>query len=595
MWSDVESEKDYLNFSEISQIATDIISSPSMLPVSIGIFGNWGAGKSSILKLIEGKLRQDENHFLVVRFDAWLYQGFDDARSALIEVIATELEASAKDNEPLIQKVKKLLSRVDGFRALGLLAEGAALFAGVPTGGLIYRGMGTASGLANGINNAEEYQALGNTAKEIKEVTNSIIRPEEKRSPPQQISAFRKEYGEVLSGLGKTLVVVIDNLDRCIPSHAIQTLEAIRLFLFINNTAFVIAADEDMIRSSVGEYFKGSSERHQIDYLDKLIQIPIRVPKAGIREIRSYLFMLYAIDCKLDDESLKKLHQVLENSLQQAWKMAPIPVNEILSLLGRDASPELAIALDRADRIAPIMATSPIIQGNPRIVKRLLNVVRMRISIAKRRSIPLNEEIITKLVIFERCMGGDATAKLYQLIDSEEGKPKILYSLESVEEGDSPISLPDVWTSNPYSETFVREWARIDPPLANIDLRPALYLARETTQIPVHSTGLSEKGRDAVKILLNSLNASSPTIKQTIATLSPTEYLPVIEEMIKTFRCVSDWTTRPKGFSASIELAKLNEDAGKSLSRYLSSVFSSMGSQPPWLKAALKDQQWYKV
>lgn len=57
-----------------------------------------------------------------------------------------------------------------------------------------------------------------------------------------------------------------------------------------------------MIRSSVADYFKGASQRHQIDYLDKLIQVPIRVPKAGVREIRSYLFMLYAIEHGLEGE-----------------------------------------------------------------------------------------------------------------------------------------------------------------------------------------------------------------------------------------------------------------------------------------------------
>lgn len=58
-----------------------------MLPVSVGVFGNWGAGKSSLLKLIEQKLDQVEEDWIVIKFDAWLYQGYDDARAALLEVI----------------------------------------------------------------------------------------------------------------------------------------------------------------------------------------------------------------------------------------------------------------------------------------------------------------------------------------------------------------------------------------------------------------------------------------------------------------------------------------------------------------------------
>ncbi|MGO3223787.1 P-loop NTPase fold protein [Halomonas sp. AOP42-C1-46] len=71
-----------------------------------------------------------------------------------------------------------------------------------------------------------------------------LLKPKIQKSPPQQIDEFRKEYGEILKELGRPLVVVIDNLDRCLPTNAIHTLEAIRLSLFLTNTAFIIAADD---------------------------------------------------------------------------------------------------------------------------------------------------------------------------------------------------------------------------------------------------------------------------------------------------------------------------------------------------------------
>ncbi|POZ51282.1 KAP family P-loop NTPase fold protein [Methylovulum psychrotolerans] len=326
MWSDTESESDYLNFGEVSQLAVDILKSPDMLPCSIGVFGNWGAGKSSLLKLIEKDLQASGEDWIVIRFDAWLYQGFDDARAALLEVIATQLNQEANDNEGLAKKTKKLLARVNGFRLLGLVAEGAALLAGVPTGGMLARGVGALSELPDGIQDQEEYEELGKTGKDAVDQVKGLINAEKQTTPPQQISAFRKEYSEVLDELGKPLVVVIDNLDRCLPSNAIHTLEAIRLFLFLSNTAFIIAADEEMIRSSVANYFKGASDRHQIDYLDKLIQVPIRVPKAGIREIRSYLFMLYAVSHGVSKEKLEALRSGLEESLRQSWREEPISV-----------------------------------------------------------------------------------------------------------------------------------------------------------------------------------------------------------------------------------------------------------------------------
>lgn len=592
MWTDQESEKDYLNFGEVSQLAVDILTADGMLPVSVGIFGNWGAGKSSLLKLIEQRLEQDEREWIVIKFDAWLYQGYDDARAALLEVIATALTEAADGNTSLAQKARKLLTRVDGFRAMGLLTEGAALFAGIPTGGLIARSIGALTNATDGIQDQDEYQNLGKAGMEAKAQLGGLLKPEEHKSPPQQIDAFRKEYGEILEELGKPLVVVIDNLDRCLPSNAIHTLEAIRLFLFLTNTAFIIAADEEMIRSSVADYFKGASDRHQIDYLDKLIQVPIRVPKAGVREIRSYLFMLYAIDYRLPEDKLDKLRNGLEQALQQSWKDDPINRQDALALTGESEDGELARALARADRIAPLLANSPIIHGNPRIVKRLLNVVKMRSRIAQRRSMPLDEAIITKLVIFERCMGVEATADLYRLVDSEQGTPTLLKRLEEMD-GQIPSDAPKTWTDNPTTKSFLSEWAKLEPRLSGIDLRAAIYLSRETMPIGAYVVGLSPAGREVLKTLVDTKNTSSPTAEKLLDTLPLEEQIPVMEGVITHLRQFTDWTKQPKGFAGACLLARHSSDAARILVRYLQEV-NGGEKLPPWMTAALKEEQWHK-
>ena len=593
MWSDTESEKDYLNFGEVSQIAVDILSSEGMLPVSVGVFGNWGAGKSSLLKLIESRLKDSEKDWIVIRFDAWLYQGYDDARAALLEVIATELTKAASKNEGLAKKAKKLLSRVDGFRALGLLAEGAALFAGIPTGGILARGICALSDVSDGIQDQEEYENLGKTAKMAKERTNGLIKSEVKKSPPQQIDAFRKEYGEILEELGQPIVVIIDNLDRCLPTNAIHTLEAIRLFLFLTNTAFIIAADEEMIRSSVADYFKGASDRHQIDYLDKLIQVPIRVPKAGVREIRSYLFMLYAIEHGLPEDNLESLRNGLEKALQQSWKDDPISRQDALILACVAKDGELSRAFERADRIAPVLANSPILHGNPRIVKRLLNVVKMRSQIAHRRSMPLDEAVITKLVIFERCVGVEATADFYRLVDAEQGKPALLKQLEANIGEKIPDYAPKSWTDNPTTKAFISEWAQLEPKLSNVDLRAAIYLSRETMPIGTYVMGLSPAGREVMEILIDTKNTSSPTATKLLDTLPLEEQVPVMEGVISHLRQISEWSRKPKGFAGACLLAKHSTDAAKVFVRFINGL--ELGDKrPAWLTALLKDEKWHK-
>ena len=590
MWSDKESEKDYLNFGEVSQLAVDILSEPKMLPISIGIFGNWGAGKSSLLKLIENDLKANGDNRVVINFDAWLYQGFDDARAALLETIARELCKAAKDNQGLLEKAKSLLVRVDGFRALGLVAEGTALAFGIPTGGLITRSVMAVRDLSDGIQDESEFTNISSVGKDGLKEAHKLFKPKTNTTPPQQIDAFRREYGEILGELGKPLIVMIDNLDRCLPTNAIHTLEAIRLFLFLPNTAFVIAADEEMVRLSVSEYFKGSSGRHQIDYLDKLIQIPIRVPKAGVREIRAYIFTLFAIDHGVEGEQLEHLRSNLEISLQQSWKDDPITKEDALKLTGKESNPDLGRAFDMADRIAPILATSPIIQGNPRIVKRLLNVVKMRAQIAKRRSMPLDESLITKLVIFERCAGADATADLYKMIDAELGKPSILAELEDAQDSEFSKDAPESWRSNPTVKGFIFEWGKLDPSLRNKDLRAAIYLSRETMPIGAYLIGISAPGRQALKTLISVSKLASPDGITAASTIPLSEQIPVMEGIIEQLRQVEDWNSQPKGFAGACLLANKSSAAGAVLTRFI----GGLGPLRPWMTAMLKNQTWHK-
>ncbi|WP_314309970.1 KAP family P-loop NTPase fold protein [Kingella denitrificans] len=587
MWSDTESKEDYLNFGEVSQIVTEILETEAMLPVSIGVFGNWGAGKSSLLNLIEQQIKSNE--WIVIKFDAWLYQGFDDARTALLETIANHLIQAAKNEETILQKSKNLLARIDGLRLAGWLAEGAALAAGFPTFGLVSKIFGTAQNALDGIQDATESKQVVETGKEIVDSGRKLIAPQKQQTPPQQIDEFRKEYGEILQDLGKKLVIVIDNLDRCLPANAIQTLEAIRLFLFLNRTAFIIAADEEMIRHSVAEHYKDLSYRHQIDYLDKLIQIPIRVPKAGVLEIRAYLYMLYAIHQKIPTKKLASLRQFLETHLQQSWKSQSLNPEDVTKTIEEQHNQVLLSDFERANRIAPLLANSPNVYGNPRIVKRILNTIKMRTKIADKRQMPLDEAIITKLVIFERCVDSDVVTKFYQLVNEGEGKPELLKELENNNEQNlSKLS------ENKSIQTFITEWVKLEPKLSNVDLRAAIYLSRETILLNTYTAQLSQKAQDVLSILLVTKSKTGSQNTQTaIQGLTINEQISVMEALIEQLRKLDNWDESPDGFIGACLLAANSEDGAKILTRFIAEL-RNKGVNQPWFNTRLKRETWYQ-
>lgn len=584
MWSDKESSLDFLNFSETAESIKDLITEKDLMPISVGVFGDWGAGKSTILELTKKSISEEKQDYIQVHFDAWMYQGYDDAKAALLETIASTLVKQAKNNTSLSKKAKEFAGRVDIIRSLGLLMDGGAALAGVPTMGGFQKLMGLFSGGEDRELDFGDAKDAVDGAKQIAKDNKGILKPKKAFSPPKEIKEFRKAYSDLLSEFDKPLIVYVDNLDRCSPFNAISTLEAIRLFLFLPNTAFVIAADEDMIRLAVPEYHKGASQRHQTDYLDKLIQIPVHVPRPGTLEIRAYLMMLTAQDHGVTSDQLEVLRKSLEHSLQLSWKQPPISVDELLEIdrvQGIQSKDELRSKFIVAEQLAPLLAESSNINGNPRIVKRLLNQVKMRRKTALRRGMQLDEKTITKLVIFERCLGTQATNKLYELIDAESGSPKILAQLEDPQIEFDDMDLPEEWN---LDLAFLDKWSKLPPMFADINLTPAAYLSRESIPMGSVNAVMSGAAQNLVKVLMEQTERLSPTSKNAIAATPKEDYLAVMDGLIENFRAISDWSKAPSGMYGARLLALEEPRCKQTLLAYLKEL-----PKQRWLGRIIKE------
>jgi predicted KAP-like P-loop ATPase len=583
MWADADSKVDYLNFSEVAELAAEMVGTERLLPLSLGVFGTWGTGKSSILNLMRTELAGQKERFLFVEFDAWLHQDFDDARAALMSVIAKALLDEAP--EGIREKALSLFKRTNKLRLLGYAAEGVAAIGGVPTMGLLRRGIEGIGDVISGSSDEEDVKAIKDGVEDVKKKSEGLFSKKEKKTPPEEIDAFRKEFSEVLTGLRKTLVVVIDNIDRCTPPNTIHTLEAIRLFLFLPQTAFVIAADEDMVRHAVSTHFNNPSQRLVEDYLDKLIQVPIRVPRLGVQEVRAYMLLLFAEASGVEADKLEKLRVFLVEQLRQAWKPeAKFGVDEALTVLQVEDPEALRVTLELADRMAPLLAYSASVNGNPRIIKRMLNVVRMRASVARRRQMPLDEAVIAKLALFERCTDTKAVDALHTAINASAGKPAFLAALESPRPGgedagdDCPVDIKK-------HINFVRDWAALEPKLADVDLRPAVYLARETVPLRAMARTMSPAALRAVDVLRQVRTENSPAAKAAIDAIPPNEETRVMEALVQRMRLDPEWARPRHDFRGAVMLAKVNPEAAKVLTAFV----TSLGGKPPrWVSMMLK-------
>ncbi len=557
MWSDRESLDDFLNFTEVAEQVAELASRPEMLPISIGVFGTWGTGKSTVLKLVSKALAAREKPPLVLEFDAWLYQGFDDSKAALMEVVAETLLEAAKADEPLTRKIKSFASRVNYFRAIGLAADfGIGMAFGVPPG-LLTKAGGAISSLVAGDFEKRDADELKGAGREAAEGWSKLVKPEEARTPPKEIAAFRKEFGEILQGLDRTLVLFIDNLDRCLPDVAIGTLEAVRLFLFMPGTAFVVAADEDMIRHSVSRYFRDPDNTHVRDYLDKVIQVPFRVPRVGIEDVRAYMYSLFVqltVPARLGD-----VQSALLEALQNGWRGATFEAAQIDELAGRPEG--LLEMLGTADRLASILAVAPNIGGNPRIIKRLLNAVLLRRSLAVSRKMNVDLATLAKLAIFERGTDADATQALYTLVmDGDPVVSKLLVPAEELQGEERPAA-PLQW--RPY-EAFIDQWRGLEPKFSDpAALQPALFLSRDV-MAPAVRRAQGDAVATAVEALLQVTSMNSPVAAELIAALTPDERGQVMAGLVGRLR-EGDWTQQLPGIHGALLLGESSEVARRQL------------------------------
>ena len=406
MWNDVETTQDLLNFKVVADSVAQLIIEGNGQPISIGISGIWGVGKSSLVQIIGESLKSSDNgeNYIFINFNAWLYQGYDDARIALLKIVADKIIEVSENQENCIEKAKEIIKRINWLSTAKFMVPAATeIISGGALVGPVGSFIGAISGVLNqsGLPSKEDLIKIKESYIQVSPELNNLLKMNDGKSVPKEIEALRSTLQEVLKELKLTLVVLVDDLDRCLPNTAISTLEAMRLLLHVPQTAFIIAADEQMIRNAVKNHFGNNdlSEELVISYFDKLIQIPLKVPRLGTNEVKGYLILLLADLAQrrgeITQEEEYNGHKAIVTAIKKSWA-GHLTKNVIKDAYGVAAS-KLTVQIDIADQLANIMATSKHIAGNPRLIKRFLNNLIIRQSIARAQEMSVSFEELVKL------------------------------------------------------------------------------------------------------------------------------------------------------------------------------------------------------
>lgn len=533
LFLDEPTDVDLLSFDAVASTVVDALLDPRLDPIALGLSGSWGSGKTSVLRLIAHQLRVDGEEALsclVIETDPWRYDPQLGIKESLIGEILTAIEAAlpsegvGAESKMLVQR---LLRRIDWTKAMKLAAKSAITVTLPSLDGVL-----------------------------------ELVRPkqdeaEEKPEPITDMVQFRTEFRTLLESDGlnsiSNVVVLVDDLDRCLPDTVVETLETIRLFLSVPKMSFVIAADEERVADAIATRYPVAPESKAGDetpaqlYLHKIVQTSVPVPALSDFDAEAYLVLLQ-IRSLVEPDEYERIVADVSDARRGAVAL------ETVTSLQKDAFVEQR---NNAARIRPIVHEKT--KGNPRRIKRFLNDLSVRLSIAARRGITLDAATIAKLMVleqyfpeeFKEVTGWLREQTLRQNIvalEAQAGTPSLDEDEEAQEpEGgveDTEEAQDSSGTDRPrkkqvggeepkprFSDGLVR-WARLSPPLAKKDIAPYLVLAASFKSVFLASEGLPESIRDvATQLLSRSPSEARRVTDDMLRSLQPAQATRLINHM----------------------------------------------------------------
>jgi formylglycine-generating enzyme required for sulfatase activity len=282
-WTDI----DALDFKPYVETLADIIQTGNT-PLTIGVFGTWGSGKTSLMRMVKKQLPDD---FTIAWFDAWKYDKEETLWRAFLLNVLLAVEKKSGETEEL-KTLKTMLYRGLEFEKTGGVTIDLAKLGAKVAKGAIQIGLSFIPPLKTLTDLAKELQKSG--AGNVTDGFEGAIQRERTKIYVEQVRSleqFQEKFATLIQSYisSNRLVVFVDDLDRCLPEKSIQVLEAIKLFLDVTDCVFVLGVDQDVIARGIEMKYKEFSGKQSPDgqprftiegikYLEKIIQLPFQIP-----------------------------------------------------------------------------------------------------------------------------------------------------------------------------------------------------------------------------------------------------------------------------------------------------------------------------
>lgn len=530
MWKDSESKIDYIDFEYIADLVNYIILEDSLLPASIGVYGDWGSGKSSIMSISQKRLQDKDDKALIVNFNAWLFEGYDDIKTTIINYLLDSIEEKKKlgnTAKEILQGLRKSLLNIN---LIPVISKG--FFAALST-------------LSTNTSASKSELILGqyeNIKEFINTVKDNYIEATSDKKIRNEISMFREKFGELIDTTDITRVAIyIDEIDRCSTDTILELFEAMRLFMFSGKVAFIYGADERQIAYAIKQKYSEdiSDNGSKIDigkeYLEKIIQYPVRIPRMNVAETEIYITLLLS-ENTVDKDEFSSLKIDLIKQYREKLSRVSLPEES--------KDNELIVKnFTLAKRISELLNSG--LNGNPRQFKRFLNEFELRKRTAELKNIEIDDQVLVKVMVLQYVKPSIFTDFIQ--LQQENKLDEILsyyQEIENEKEFDEDQNIKSKANNlkkekkidKKWKDEWFEQWVRIEPNLMEHDLKPYFYLSRNKGLGSI--TFGKSLSSDAVKIIKAYLSGNDLVIlnaKENIKNVSSVELNLIVEQLSEEF------------------------------------------------------------
>lgn len=291
------SNVDQIGYSEYSAGLVEMIRSVDAKgSFTIGVFGQWGQGKTSMLRQIEYELNQlkidSGSDILTAWFNPWQFTAEEHIIIPFFHTLASYLEEYKIQNE---KRGKKIGKKVVNFLKV-LSHVPVALAYGLQEGIKIPLTLTSILGGPGGIsfNLKEVITEVSRKKEEIRQESG----PEIQKLVAQYESMYYRMISQLQAASGDMqlkVVIFIDDLDRCLPEKAVELLEGLKVLLDIPGFVFVIGVAREVIQQGIRVRYRELYADNQKapfleqDYLDKIIQFPFTLPPPDTGRLKTMI------------------------------------------------------------------------------------------------------------------------------------------------------------------------------------------------------------------------------------------------------------------------------------------------------------------